>query len=326
LTSPEPSLDASRTQGKSRPSLTAARGVQEDRLSILASLETRERELFAPRRSSSKGRWIFGFLVLASVAAAYVYTHVDELLAPANNAEKVKIASPSATNQNQSPKVAQPVETGLLPAAASSASAASALASAASAPARIEVVEPVVAKASGNDPFATLTAVPAAASAPALGASVPMPAASASPVMAVAAASAPTKPVAPGAAAHTAPVLAKAARPASHKPAHPHAEVVASQKYHAAQTSAQEPAKPKTPTGGRDPDVDLLAALMAHVGNSDAKGAARNANLDDTSIAKLVKRCESMNGDEAMQCQKRICDGYWGKAQACPVRTAAKRE
>jgi hypothetical protein len=299
--------------------------VQEDRLSILASLETRERELFAPGRSSSKGWWIFGLLVLTSVAAAYVYTHVDELLAPANNAEKVKIASPSATNRNQSPKVAQAAETGLLPAAASSAAAASAsVAAAASAPARIEVVEPVVAKVAGNDPFATLAAAPAA-SAPAQGASAPTPAASAAPATAVAAASA-TSPAVPAAVSHAATVVAKATKPSSHKATHPHAEVVASQKYHTAQTSSQEPAKPKTATGGRDPDVDLLAALMAHVGNPDAKGARTNANLDDTSIAKLVKRCESMNGDEAMQCQKRICDGYWGKAQACPVRTAAKRE
>lgn len=203
--------------------------------------------------------------------------------------------------------------------AASAPTAASA--AVASAPARIEVVEPVVAKASGNDPFATLAATTAAASAPPQGAaSAPAIAVSAAPATAVAAATAVSK---PAALVHTETVLAKTAKPASHKPAHAHAEVVASQKYHTADPATKEPARAKSPTNGRDPDVDLLAALMAHLGQTDPKA---RANLDDTSIAKLVKRCESLNGDEAAQCQKRICDGYWGKAQACPVPTASKRE
>lgn len=107
----------------------------------------------------------------------------------------------------------------------------------------------------------------------------------------------------------------------------PHAEVVASQKYHTAGKAPAEQVKhPKTATNGRDPDVDLLAALMVNVGQPpNAKDAAR-ANLDDTSIAKLVKRCESLNGHEAVQCQRRICDGYWGKAQACQVQATSGRE
>lgn len=120
-------------------------------------------------------------------------------------------------------------------------------------------------------------------------------------------------------------VPAKAAKPVSHKPAHAHAEVLASQKYHTADNAARDSRPAKTATNGRDPDVDLLAALMAHLGQSEAKGGTK-PNLDDTSIAKLVQRCEGLNGNEAAQCQKRICDGYWGKAQACPVPAASKRE
>ncbi|RQP23755.1 hypothetical protein [Piscinibacter terrae] len=194
----------------------------------------------------------------------------------------------------------------------------------ASAPARIEVVEPAVAKTSGNDPFAALATAPNAASTPLAAASAASSNA-ATPVVASASASAASAPVVTAMATHQPVVPAKAVKPASHRPAHAHAEVVASQKYHTAADSTARDAKPaKTATNGRDPDVDLLAALMAHLGQPDAKGA--KPNLDDTSIAKLVKRCESLSGDEAAQCQKRICDGYWGKAQACPAPTASKRE
>ncbi len=103
-------------------------------------------------------------------------------------------------------------------------------------------------------------------------------------------------------------------------------------KSHALASAAHKPAardaiKPVKDSGGRDPDVDLLAALMAHV---DAKANRSHDRsripVDEPSIAKLVKRCEGLSGDEAVQCQKRICDGYWGKAQACPARSEPHRE
>jgi hypothetical protein len=78
-----------------------------------------------------------------------------------------------------------------------------------------------------------------------------------------------------------------------------------------------------------DPDVDLLAALMAHVA-APASGPQKPANQTtlrrdkglapgELSIADLVRRCERMQGNEALECRRRICDGYWGKAQACPA-------
>jgi hypothetical protein len=87
---------------------------------------------------------------------------------------------------------------------------------------------------------------------------------------------------------------------------------------------------PRT-TPGKDPDVDLLAALMTHLSGSGstAQGSAapreaQNKAVDEPTIAKLVQRCQAMGGEEGRQCQRRICDGYWGKAQACPAKLASR--
>jgi len=126
------------------------------------------------------------------------------------------------------------------------------------------------------------------------------------------------------AAASSKPTTHVAAKAAKH-PAKPEP------KGHALASATHKPAsrdavKPVKDSGGRDPDVDLLAALMAHV---DAKAGRSHDRsripVDEPSIAKLVKRCEGLSGDEATQCQKRICDGYWGKAQACPARSETLR-
>ena len=78
---------------------------------------------------------------------------------------------------------------------------------------------------------------------------------------------------------------------------------------------------------GRDPDIVLLTALLAHV-SRDAQGAPR-ASQADLTIAQVVQRCEARGGadsPEARDCRRRICEGYWGKAQACPARLAPKRD
>ena len=78
---------------------------------------------------------------------------------------------------------------------------------------------------------------------------------------------------------------------------------------------------------GKDPDIVLLSALLAHV-SRDAQGAPR-ASQTDLTIAQVVQRCEARGGTdspEARDCRRRICEGYWGKAQACPARLATKKD
>ncbi len=79
-------------------------------------------------------------------------------------------------------------------------------------------------------------------------------------------------------------------------------------------TAAQKPAT-------ADPDVELLNAIMKHLG--DEKGATGAARSPQT-IAELVKSCRELDAIEAMLCRRRICEGSWGKAQACPMELAPK--
>jgi ribosomal protein L40E len=72
----------------------------------------------------------------------------------------------------------------------------------------------------------------------------------------------------------------------------------------------------------------LLSALLAHVarGNAAVGGSqAMLAEQDQTTIAQIVQRCEARGGEEARACRRRICEGYWGKAEACPAPAAPKK-
>ena len=75
--------------------------------------------------------------------------------------------------------------------------------------------------------------------------------------------------------------------------------------------------------GGADPDVDLIAAVMRH-GEAPAAGRGAEGDTTTSSIAGLVSRCKSLGGSEAKACRQRLCEGYWGKAEACPKRLAPK--
>jgi hypothetical protein len=72
-----------------------------------------------------------------------------------------------------------------------------------------------------------------------------------------------------------------------------------------------------------DADVLLLSALLAHVSRTDAKGAL--PEQDQLTIAQLVKRCDARATEEARECRRRICEGYWGKAEACPAPAIRKK-
>lgn len=95
-----------------------------------------------------------------------------------------------------------------------------------------------------------------------------------------------------------------------------------------AQASATTPKQAK-PTanahaGSRDPDVELLNAIMKHLGNGQAAASATGPTRSPQTIAELVKSCRTKDAIEALMCQRRICEGSWGKAQACPMEQAPK--
>ncbi|MEO7057109.1 MAG: hypothetical protein ABI281_05270 [Caldimonas sp.] len=70
--------------------------------------------------------------------------------------------------------------------------------------------------------------------------------------------------------------------------------------------------------------MTLLSAMLARLSaEADAPGGAKRPT-----IAQLVKRCEadaSKDSVESLECKRRICAGYWGKADACPTAMAPKK-
>lgn len=75
-----------------------------------------------------------------------------------------------------------------------------------------------------------------------------------------------------------------------------------------------------------DPDVDLLAVLVARTkpydahapqkSASDAKAAAAKGH--PVSLAAQIKQCDKSNFFEAQLCRWRVCSDHWGKDPACP--------
>lgn len=123
--------------------------------------------------------------------------------------------------------------------------------------------------------------------------------------------------------------LAKADKPQSAKQARATSKAISAKASTASRTSvARRPAasEPATLVASREADVDLLAALLAHVARDDAEALGAN---EQVTIAQIVRRCE-MRGvkdgaAESRECRRRICDGYWGKAEACPARLAPRK-
>ena len=74
--------------------------------------------------------------------------------------------------------------------------------------------------------------------------------------------------------------------------------------------------RPDTPA--RDPDAELVAAIMARMESFTGVSSPSAGDRSGT-IASLVRDCSSIEDSEsALACRRRICAGYWGKAQACP--------
>jgi hypothetical protein len=90
--------------------------------------------------------------------------------------------------------------------------------------------------------------------------------------------------------------------------------------------AAARGSEPTASSSGKDADTLLLSALLAHV-SRDAQGAPAAPQAQQT-IAQIVQRCEARGKDtvQTSECRRRICDGYWGKAQACPAHLAPKKD
>jgi hypothetical protein len=96
-----------------------------------------------------------------------------------------------------------------------------------------------------------------------------------------------------------------------------------------AREQTNPPVKPTPKSGvaqsGRDPDVDLLNALVRHI-ETDAPARALpqtpTVPRSAQTIAELVESCNVKDPVEALMCQRRVCVGSWGKAWACPKERA----
>jgi hypothetical protein len=90
------------------------------------------------------------------------------------------------------------------------------------------------------------------------------------------------------------------------------------------EVARQSPAERSS--GVLDSDVELVSALISH-GADVGSNTQTAATAPPPTIASLVQQCRALDVTEAAACRKRICAGYWGKAQACPVseRTTSAR-
>jgi len=70
---------------------------------------------------------------------------------------------------------------------------------------------------------------------------------------------------------------------------------------------------------GPDPDAELVAAIMARLETRGGPATASRGPDRSNTIAALVRDCQALpDPADALACRRRICDGYWGQAQACP--------
>jgi hypothetical protein len=126
-----------------------------------------------------------------------------------------------------------------------------------------------------------------------------------------------------------------AAQPPKAKPKAPvpKAPVSAREARLAAQASAERkrPAAATTRSAAAasnsDSDVALLTAVLATISRDAGPNGTPSVQAQLT-IAQLVQRCEARGVKDAIEtfeCKRRICDGYWGKAEACPMSLSPKK-
>lgn len=84
---------------------------------------------------------------------------------------------------------------------------------------------------------------------------------------------------------------------------------------------ARRPTPAAAHAAPRDPDVEVVAALMGQ-GPGTATLHAPPPAVSYPSIAGLAATCRGSD-QAALICRHRICRGYWGRADACPAREEA---
>jgi hypothetical protein len=319
LTSRDPSAEGNRPSlfgSRERdPVLPAGQG---DGLRMLSGLDTGTALPRPPKRGSLGGWVLAGVLGLVAAGGAYLWqtgrTAPAALVAGGDRAA-------TAAKRLESPPVPRKVDEA--PTAPSTATASQSPA------AVIETVAAAAAAVTPSSSAATATAMAGAVTAGSKGAATdvadavgarpatPSIASSGAPARAVARAPRPPAPVIDDkSAARRAPAV-RAAAPAAVRPAEKDPLLALA---NARQAGGN----------GRDSDVDLIAAMVDHL-QGPTKGSAASANPTPpraakaerpVTIARLVRDCKRLGGAEAVQCRKSICEGYWGKAQACPARLA----
>ena len=246
----------------------------------------------APRRrtsstsSATKGLLALATLSIAGAAALVVATYSDSSGAP--DVVSMGTAPPSTFTTLAPPTGAasRPVESAQSAATAAPAQPADPLQE----PLASSRLEGPARVESANAGLAALPGIAAAADA--------VPAQRATPTSAATSASAPRR---------TKSRSAATTRSAAAAPARARAETVAS-------------------ATARDPDAELVAAIMARLESprpANGRPTPFAATVSAGTIASLVRDCNAMaDSVSALACRRRICDGYWGQAQACPKSMA----
>ena len=291
-------MSAPETTSKGRPSLLSetAPGTPDASSRILASLEGRVSAQQLPRRRSKKPLGVAALLAVVGIGAfgAWQWQHAHDagraLTAVANHPDKAHGAAGAsaavASNASGAAASAHVVQDGQ---------------SGASAPkAAVIVADTTVASASASAQNATGTD--------------PLSRALANGASSVEKSAAPAGASAMAIAGKTV-VVTKPAAHSEHESA----------KSRRAEKLAAERANKHRPAVKHDPDVDLLAVLVARTKPYDAhapqpasgaKGAPAKAHPVD--VAAQIKQCDKSNFFQAQLCRWRVCSDYWGKDPACP--------
>lgn len=85
---------------------------------------------------------------------------------------------------------------------------------------------------------------------------------------------------------------------------------------------AADTKKASVTSAARDPDVELLSAIMKHLNQGKGSALPPAPARSAQTIAELVRSCKTHDAIDELLCQRRICEGSWGKAQACPLSQA----
>lgn len=296
--------------GRTRPSLLgtapAPAPVRDFELSILDALNTPEAASPRPPARASRRRATIIWMALLGIAAAGIgsvrlRSSIEAAAAPDGHAGHLHQAALRAPTTPPAASAAAAESVALAsPAPASEQAQAARIEdmvepSAATAPAAAAPASAAASRATAS-PFDQLTRMPTAAVPSATKAQQARPAKKTPPQRSS------NEPNAR--ATRAASKAAPASRVAGHSPSHAPARASAGK-----------------PTAQSDADVEIMAALIGHMNESNAASSTA-----DASIADLVRHCRSLPGADAQACQRRICQGYWGRAEACPRdRQAALR-